>query len=330
MLWMSRLLYEPGAHSPLRGEEVRTVQSALEALADGGADDIAGAILTSADNLDLFGSLLARYSSPLEEQQLGEHRRGLDTLVSALCQSGRVAFGLRAPTQAIVGRALNTAQINFFRLLWRASSAIEDADEAAVLRERSARLLRGSVYTQVVEEVLSELVTDDTLPLPLRARAVHQLAQLWAHRLTWRVSEFFPVLAATWEARTRVRVVGGTMLGTSELLQLLTHGADARFVDLLVARAHAEDEILAFREFLFDRSYEELERLVERMTQEGCDSIELDSRLADGDRDAGTIFYEFFHVRRLQANARQLARLPGPKHTAEGYVLLAWLEEMAQ
>jgi hypothetical protein len=30
----------------------------------------------------------------------------------------------------------------------------------------------------------------------------------------------------------------------------------------------------------------------------------------------------------LQANARRLARLPGPKHTAEGYVLLAWLEQI--
>ena len=47
------------------------------------------------------------------------------------------------------------------------------------------------------------------------------------------MSEFFPVLEATWEARARVRVVGGSLMGTSEMFQLLTMGCDERFVSLL-------------------------------------------------------------------------------------------------
>lgn len=316
------------ARSPLQRAEADIVAAVLQALEGLGDDaaDTAAAIRTQSENLELFGQLLARYPSPLEEQRLGPMRRGLDTLVAALCATDRVGFGLRAPTQAAIGRALNTALINFFRLLWHGCALLRDQANASALRERTARLLRTSVYTQLVEEALTELATDVALHQGLRAKAVRQLAQLWAHRLTWRVSSFFPVLEATWEARSHVRVAGGTFLGTSELFQLLTKGGDARFVELLTAREHADDEVRAFREFLFDRSYEDLERLVERMKKEGRSSIQLDSDLTQGQRDAGSIFFEFFQARLLQSNARRLARLPGPKHTAEGYVLLAWLE----
>jgi hypothetical protein len=318
--------FPSGPRSPLHPAEAGVVQQVHDALVATGAHaDVSAAIRAQAQNLELFGELLARYPSPLLEQKLGERRRDLSTLVAALCATDSIGFGLRAPTQAVVGRALSMAQINFFRLVWHAAGLLGSHQDAPVLRERTARMLRTSVYTQLAEEVLSELATDVALQQVRRARAVQQLAHLWAHRLTWRVSEFFPVLEATWEARSRVRVVGGTMLGTSELFQLLTQGADSRFVDLLTAREHADDEVRAFREFLFDRSYEELERLVDRMQHEGLSSIQLDSQMR-GDRDAGSIFYEFFQARLLQANARRLQRLPGPKHTAEGYVLLAWLE----
>lgn len=105
------------------------------------------------------------------------------------------------------------------------------------LRERSARLLRACVYLQLVEAVLTELATDGERPQWLRARVVRQLAQLWVHRLTWRVAEFFPVLEATWEARSQVRVAGGAFLGTSEMFQLMTKGGDPAYVDLLMLRA---------------------------------------------------------------------------------------------
>jgi hypothetical protein len=128
-----------------------------------------------------------------------------------------------------------------------------------------------------------------------------------------------------------VRVVGGSLLGTSEMFQLLAHGGDARFVELLLQREHGVDETLAFREFLFGKSSEELDRLTERMAREKVSSIEIDSRLDGGpaadQRDAGSTFLEFFQSRFLECGVRRLAGLPGPKRTAEGYVVLAWLEQ---
>ncbi len=323
--------WEAGPHSPLRQEEAQTVRQVLDGLAQDSRPHLVGlaeAIVQQARSLDDFGALLARYPSPLEEQTLGDRRRGLDTLVQALCSTDRATFTLRAPTQAIVGRALNMAQINFFRLLWHVCGQLEDQETAAPLREDTAQRLRTGVYSQLIEEVLSDLTTDHDLDYELRARAVRQLANLWGHRLTWRVSGFFPILEATWEARSRVRVIGGTLAGTSEMMQLLTKGGDVRFVELLTGHEHSEEEILAFREFLFGKSSEELERLTAKMAAEGLSSIEIDSRLDDAKRDAGTIFYEFFQVRFVQAAARRLASVPGPKRTAEGYVLLAWLQQI--
>jgi hypothetical protein len=320
--------YEAGAHCPLRPDETLLLQDLLAALTDSPAPlGLAASIVEQAQNLDCFGALLARYPSPLEEQKLGGKRRGLDTLVESLCHTNIAGLTLRAPTQSIVGRALNLAQINFFRLLWHVCSALPDANQAARLRERTAVRLRSAIYSQLVEEVLRDLATDEAIDQDIRARVVKHLAMLWGHRLTWRVHEFFPVLEATWEARSRVRVIGGTLLGASELFQLLTQGADTRFVELLTAREHGELEVMAFREFLFGRSSEELERLTERMAREGLSSLELDSRMEESSRDTGSLFHEFFETRFLLANARRLTMQPGPRYTAEGYVVLAWLQQ---
>jgi hypothetical protein len=78
---------------------------------------------------------------------------------------------------------------------------------------------------------------------------------------------------------------------------------------------------------LFGTSSEELERLELLMAREGKTSIELDSRLGSSARDGGSILFEFFRARLVQCSARRVAELPGPRHTAEGYVMLAWLEK---
>ncbi|MCA8950462.1 MAG: hypothetical protein KDE27_13235 [Planctomycetes bacterium] len=319
-----------GQH-PLEPAELELVDRVLDALA---ADEraearaAAGAIEEQLESLALFGQLLGRYPSPLDEQRLGPMRRGLDTLVDSLVATDQASFPFRAPTQALVGRAMNMAQINFLRLLWHVAGSLPDPGEAKELREVAAVRLRAAVHCRLVEEVLADIVTDAEIDRRLREQAVHSLAQLWANRLTWRVHTFFPILAETWEARQRVRVCGGTLGGCTEIFQLLTQGADAEFVELFADRAPGGQEEQAFREFLFGKSSEELDRLAERMAKEGLTSIELDSRLGgDGasGRDAGSILFEFFRTRLVQCSARRIGHLDGPRHTAEGYVMLAWL-----
>ncbi|MFM1872507.1 MAG: hypothetical protein RL398_1929 [Planctomycetota bacterium] len=314
--------------SPLQPEEqelVEQVLSALRAAEDGREQQIA-AIEHQLGSLTMFGELLARYPSPLEEQHLGAMRRGLETLVDSMVGTDLATFPFRAPTQALVGRAMNMAHINFLRMLWHVTGNLHDVHTGAGLREIAARRLRASVHSRLVEEVLADIVTDASVEKRLREHAVRNLAQLWGNRLTWRVHTFFPVLAATWEARLRVKVVGGTLQGNCEMFQLLTAGCDEEFVDLLTDAQSGGSREQAFREFLFGKSSEELDRLAQRMAEEGRSSIELDSQLRAAEtRDSGSILFEFFRARLVQCTARRTANLPGPRHTAEGYVMLAWL-----
>lgn len=319
---------EPARVQPLLPDELLLVEQFVAAIAagcDATAVTTIAAIRQQQQSLVQFAELLSRYPSPLQEQVLDGKRRGLDTLVDAMVQTDQASFPFRAPTQALVGRAMNMAHINFLRMLWLLAGGLPDAERAAALREQAARRLRASVHCRLVEEVLVDIVTDPQIARELRAHAVRNLAQLWGQRLTWRVNTFFPLLAATWEARQRVRVIGGTLVGNCELLQLLAEGGEPEFVELLLDQDYGEVEVAAFREFLFGTSSEELEELAQRMAREGLTSIELDSRVGDRARDAGSVLFEFFRARLVKCGARRVAGLPGPRHTAEGYVMLAWL-----
>jgi len=320
-------------HHPLQPAEFALVEQVLDALAQQdteAADATAATIRHHVDSLGKFGELLARYPSPLEDQQLGGQRRGLDTLVDTMVATDQATFPFRAPTQALVGRAMNMAQINVLRLLWHVTGGLPDPVAAATLRELAAVRLRASVHCRLVEEALADIVTDGSIARAVREQGVRNLAQLWGNRLTWRVGTFFPILEATWEARQRVRVIGGSLVGTCEMFQLLVEGGEPEFVELLMDRDHGEAEVVAFREFLFGTSSEELERLAQRMAAEGRTSIEIDARVGDAKRDAGSILFEFFRSRLVQCSARRTAKLPGPRHTAEGYVMLAWLDRQSR
>jgi hypothetical protein len=318
----------PGDPHPLQPADFDLVHQIVAALRAEGTPDTAATVASieqQVETLGLFGRLLVRYPSPLLEQHLGPRKRGLQTLVDALASTDQATFPFRAPTQALVGRSLNMALINFLRMLWHVAGGLADAEQAAALRDAAAHSLRASVYCRLVEEVLADIVTDPLVARPLREQGVRKLAELWGNRLTWRAHDFYPILAATWEARQRVRVIGGTLAGNCEILQLLAQGGEAEFVELLLDQDYGEVEVQAFREFLFGTSSEALERLAQRMAQEGLSSIELDSRVGAGGHDAGSLLFEFFRARLVLCGARRTAQLAGPRHTAEGYVMLAWL-----
>jgi hypothetical protein len=329
-LMPSRRLYY-GPHSPFDREERETIKAVFEAVFHSShpkAPDLAETIERHVFCLESMGELMHQYPSPLDSQSLGERQRGLDTLIDTLSRSTPANFEFFAPTGALIGRALNMAETNFYRLLHHLCREISgepcETDLLAQVRER----LRVSLYTKLIEEVLSDIASDVKVEREIRGRAVAALAQIWAHRLTYRVSDFFPILEATWKARQRIRVTGGTLLGTQEMFELFREGCDPNFVEYFARPNPSHDEVSAFREFLFGTTSEDLLELEHQMEREGLCSISLGHTHMEFDRDPGTLFYEFFRNRFIQAVARRLSDLPGPKRTAEGYVMIGYLQQV--
>jgi hypothetical protein len=319
-----------GPNSPFMGAERDTIDAVVAALqrsTQPAAASVLAVIESHFERLEAFGDLLSRFPSPLMRHSLGSREQNVASLARGLCESSIIDFEFRAPTRAIVGRALDMAESNFYRLLRHACGEVLLDGESLRLREQAASCLRDVIYTKLTEEVLSDVVSDSSVDESIRLKSGYALALIWDRRLTYQTKEFFPLLEATWEARRRIRVVGGTLMGTQEMFALFREGCDPEFVDYFVRPDPDEDEVEAFREFLFGKTAEELHTLADRMYRGQRASFPLLISTPPID-DPGTLIYEFFRVRFLQAVARRMAGLPGPKRTAEGYVMIAFLEHL--
>lgn len=320
-----------GSSSPFSPDERATIEEIYREVVrseHSEARRLAQTIRRQMENLDQLGEVLSQYPSPLDEQSLGSRQRGLNTLVDSLSQTNPANFEFFLPTRALLGRALDMAESNFYRLLRHVCTEILPGSRGEELCEQATQCLRLCLYTKLVEEVLSDIASDVKLDRSLRANAVVPLAQIWERRLTYRVRDFFPLLESTWEARRRITVTGGTLCGTQEVFALFQEGCDPKFVDYFARSDHSQDEVEAFREFLFGTSFEELNRLADQMKSTGIASVKVSSTMVSSESDAATLFYEFFRSRHLLATARQLANLPGPKRTAEGYAMVHYLDQV--
>lgn len=328
---MSTSPIQYGPNSPFAPDERETIQAIYEKVKASDHSEAANLKRTIQQQmacLEWLGETLAQYPSPLAEQKLGSRRRDLDTLIETLSQSNQANFDFFLPTRALLGRALDMAESNFYRLLRHVCTEVLPPENSEQFRDEAARRFHVCLYTKVTEEILSTIASDTQLDRPVRDQAVLALVQIWEHRLTYRVCDFFPILEATWQARRRISVTGGTLAGTQEMFELFQNGCDPEFVDFFARPDPGEDEIEAFREFLFGTSAEELERLEKRMIDTGTSSVTLRHATDRASNDPTTVFYEFFRMRHLLATARQLANLHGPKRTAEGYVMISYLQQM--
>ena len=323
-------------HGPFDAEEQELVRAVVAAVEESNARSsgrLLETIRLNIQQLDRIGHILEGYPSLYAKQELGSRTRGLRSLVDNLSRSTPSNFDMFLPTRALVSRTLVIGEMNFYRLLRFVCHEALDGAELAELEPVVNRHLCHCLYTRLAEMVLIDVASDGTLHRALRNKAALALMQIW-EQTTYRVSDFFPVLEATWDARRRVPATLGTLMGTSEMFQLLEAGCDEEFVEYLGREDHTEDEALAFREFLFGTTTEQLTRLEDKMQREGTKVISADAatdsaRLHDAcrrDGDPAVALFEFFLYRHLQAAARRQADLPGPKRTAEEYVMIHYLQ----
>lgn len=329
---MSDTSFQYGPHSPFSDDERPVIEAVYDRVVESGhreAAEIRETIVQQVRSLEQLGEVLAQYPSPLHEQRLGRRQRGLDTLLDSLSHTNFANFEFHLPTRAILGRAIDMAETNFYRLLHHVCRDILEGGDTESLADQATQRLRVCLYTKLAEEVLSTIAADEQIDRDVRREAINALAKIWGRRVDYRVAEFFPVLEAAWEARQRTSVVGGTLGGTHELYELFKEGCDPAFVEYFTRPNPGVDEIEAFREFLFGASSEELTRLAETMVDSDVNVVSLPDMMKTV-RDNPIVFYEFFKQRHLLANARRLANHPGPKRTAEGYVMIHFLRQAAR
>jgi len=278
---------------------------------------------------------LETYPPVFQERELGTRQRGLGTLVDLIGNATDADVEMFLPTRAMLWRSLTMARLNFWRLVRYLVDEIFQEQVPEDLTMEADGRVHASVYLKMIDELLLSLAMDDTLDRRLRAEVVVSLTSLWDGTPSSAVQEFFPVLEAIWDARRSLRVSVGTMLGVSEIMRLLQAGCAPQFVDYFRRARNTKDEGMAFQEFLIGVTTEQihdLEALLQDTGRTCLSAEEAEEALGrptygQDDSAAGVGSYQFHRERQLQSAARRLRNLPGPKHTAEEYMLLYFLED---
>ncbi len=328
--------------SPFPEEEQFSLRRVGEAIARSGhpaAAEMLGAIARQITRIEGVGAALAAFPPVFREATLGARKRDLATLVELHARATDADMDMFLPTRAVLGRALLLARLNSWRLLdYVTEESVPAADPTRpALRREVDRWLHRCVYSVLTEEVLSAISMDAGLAVEVRREAVRNLVSIWDGTPSAEVRAFFPLLEAVWSARRQLRVNVGTMLGFSEMMMLLQAGCDPQFVHYFAQARRSRDEAQAFQEFLIGVSTEQilsLEQLLQATGRTSMSREEAAQALGERGPDAaaahpGVRAYLIFRERYLQAAARRLRQLPGPKHTAEEYVMIYFLERQA-
>ncbi|MBC8329242.1 MAG: hypothetical protein ISR76_02290 [Planctomycetes bacterium] len=302
------------------------------------AASLLGVLVESISRVDQVGYALQAYPPTFGERTLGGRQRGRGTLVDLLGNAQDASVELYVPTRAVVGRTLVVAELN----AWRLASYIYDevlgaGGQHTVIDEEIDHWLHGCVYSLLAEDILRSVAIDTSMERRIREKAVDSLSLMWESRHTLGARHFFPLLAETWAARRRIRVSVGTLLGVSEIFRLLQAGGDPEFVSYFARQKLTLDEEQAFQEFLIGVSTEEIHSLYQLIADTGKTSLSPEearvrnrSFAGGGDVHECVRFYEFFRARHLAAVARRIKDLPGPKKTAEEYVMIYFLDQQDQ
>ncbi len=257
-----------------------------------------------------------------------------NSLIEQLVQVPDYDLDLHIPTKAILGQAYLIAKINLLKALGYNAEAVGAPKE---LREDIEREVAQSIYTKLAEELFISIVTDPDAPRTVKTGAARFLFRIWEERLLIEVDDFAPILESAWEARSKLLPVLGTLLGTHEVFLLFKEARDKRFLDYFGEEDVEEEQLLAFEEFLFGLSHEEITRLRAHLAEEGRAVLTLEAARAllnAGERwtpaqNGASALYTSYKKRHLNATHRALTGATGPKKTAEEYVMIAFLHSGA-
>ncbi len=291
--------------------------------------DVFNALAQGFRGLGSIATALDSYPSLHDRVKLGGIVRSGETLMRNLLEAGEHGLEWTLPTKALLSRTFGIAKVNFWTSLRYAFERAND-ERAVDLLTSVREAIEEAVYTRLAEELYASFVTSSTMDPQVKRLAIIQIMELWEGRVGFATYRFCPLLRSAWVARCRAPRVFGTLMGASEIASLLFQDCDARFVEWFADAEMSEFRVQAFEEFIFDLATEDLEKVRQQMAAEGSDVVGPDEVARYLGFEKGTLrpliedpkaLYSSFRTRRVKAQYRTSLRMPGPKRTAESYVL---------
>jgi hypothetical protein len=323
------------AATVLDRHESELVQQAMEAVVSRSPAD--AAILQGLlGELRATAELLDRQRPLRRPTSLGGESRDESTLIDHLCTMDGLSGDLVLPLKATLSRTHLLTKINFLRGFVKATTALVDVPHAGKMAHELREELAQSIYTLLAEELFLALLRKPDVSRRTKQRAADQLITVWDDAAL-EIDDFAPLLESAWHARNRINTAYGTLLGATETFRLVTEDCSPEVLEFFGRDGMSADESAAFEEFLFNMTSEELAKLRRAMQQQHVSAAspawaaEILGRQIEDLEHSHEIdpmaLYRSYQRRQLAADFRLMSGSPGPRRTAEGYLMVYLLDQ---
>jgi hypothetical protein len=266
-----------------------------------------------------LGAAVSQYPSVRESQSLlGEVRNG-EKLVETLCSFSSPSRLLRIPAKIVATRSFLVAKFHSFSMLGYLVRGEKDLSAAV------RNVIFSIICTLMADEVYFSCLEDPAFPQEIKEKLACDLISLWDRGTDPRAIRHLPALRALWAARDQAPPSFGTMDGTSELVRI-TMDMDGDWQEFVSGEISDEETRWALEEFLFGLSFEEIQKVRNRLIRFGVPAAgydEVHSCLGSKplytqvkNQDPRAI-YDFFVDRRDAGRFRKRLSIPGPRRTLE-------------
>ncbi|MDP6115186.1 MAG: hypothetical protein QF437_01625 [Planctomycetota bacterium] len=312
-------------------KELEVIQDVLDVLEDSLKSE--KVIWDNLRRLSRLGELVRSYPSLNSSSKLGQSHRSRDTLVRHLTKN-QPESPLDFPLKIRLARDFIYAKTHLFRALGIALDTASESQQIADLKDTVVAEIGQSIYTLLVEDLLSQIMTDHEANAAVRESASFMLINFWEDTIQLEIDDFCPVLESAWEARNKLVLDYGTLMGSMEIMRLMASASDPQFMELFLGESTTRER-QAFEEFLFGLSHEQINKLRKEMNLRELTVVDSEwvmqilklepNSLFSGVLDPEAMFNSF-RARKLAAAYRAMRNSRGPKRTAEFFMMVRILE----
>ncbi|HEX3762316.1 MAG TPA: hypothetical protein VHW23_26630 [Kofleriaceae bacterium] len=279
---------------------------------------------------------LLEHQRPLRRlTSINGEARDESSLIDHLCTLDGLSGDLVLPLKAAQSRTHLLTKINLLRGFVKATSVIGNVPDSARMAHELREELAQSIYTLLAEELLLAVLRMPDVARRTKHHAANQLIAVWDDTAL-EIDDFAPLLESAWYARNRINSAYGTLLGAAETFRLVREDCRPEVLEFFGREGMTADETTAFEEFLFNMTSEELATLRREMlwqrvpTATPAWAAKILGRQIEELEHAREIdpmaLYRSYQRRQLAADFRVKANAPGPRRTAEGYLMCHLLD----